>query len=242
MKKSIIILAVLALIAVGCKPKATATKSPTTSSQADTLNIKQELQQEETYNATVSLQAEETEQEYAWKKATVKDLDNDQIKDTVFFDYEKSIIVCKLSSQNFKPIESTPIEITNGFRTYVYETKNGFGFANHWMRAGYENQFRYDSKSKRIQLIGMSRYEYGNAANDGSGESSVNLLTNDYIGNWYYYDECREKLTKVPTIKAKMPLGKIYLEDFSEETYFGYAEKCAELYHIHKEKKQNTRF
>jgi curved DNA-binding protein CbpA len=161
----------------------------------------------------------------------LKDLDKDGIMDRVYI--EKNRIICRLSTQQFKEMQSQEIET---FNSGIREARNGFSFYIHWMRAGYENQFRYDSKTKRIQLIGMSRYEFGNAANDGSGESSVNLLTGDYVGDWNYSDEEREELIKIPTIKTKISFGKIYLEDFSEETFLGFADKCAELYHIHKEK------
>jgi hypothetical protein len=86
-----------------------------------------------------------------------------------------------------------------------------------------------------IPLIGMNLYEFGNAANDGSGESSVNLLTDDYIGNWHYYDHEKDKLIAIPPIKTKMHFEKIYLESFSSDTYFDYATRCAELYHKYKE-------
>jgi hypothetical protein len=81
----------------------------------------------------------------------------------------------------------------------------------------------------------MSRYEFGNAVQDGSGESSVNLLTGDYIGNWNYFDIVTDRLVKIPTIRKKMKFKPIILEDFSDDTYFNYAEKCAELYNRQKE-------
>jgi len=170
----------------------------------------------------------------------VKDIDNDGKNDTVFIHVEKSTIVCKLSTLNYESISSKPIEILNE-PSGIIETKNGFAFFNDWMRAGYKNQFRYNSKTKRIQLIGMSRYEFGNAANDGSGESSVNLLTGDYIGNWNYYDMEKDSLIKIPTIRTKMKFKTINLEDFSDETYFNYAEKCAELYHKYKKITMNKK-
>jgi len=163
-----------------------------------------------------------------------KDLDNDNINDSVYINKENSTIVCKLSSRKFKGITSKPIEILN-FSSGVTETKNGFEFFNDWMRAGYKNQFRYNEKTSQIQLIGMSRYEFGNAVNDGSGESSINLLSKDYIGNWNYFDPEKDELLKIPTIRAKMKFGIINLEDFGEEVYFGYSDKCAEIYHKHKE-------
>jgi len=170
----------------------------------------------------------------------VKDIDNDGKNDSVFVDVEKSTIVCILSTLNYKSVSSKPIEILNE-PSGITETKNGFEFFNDWMRAGYKNQFRYNTQTKKIQLIGMSRYEIGNAANDGSGESSVNLLTGDYIGNWNYSDQETDILIKIPTIKTKMKFKNINFEDFAEETYFNYAEKCAELYHKHKKIRMNKK-
>ncbi|MES2775551.1 MAG: hypothetical protein V4722_15350 [Bacteroidota bacterium] len=159
----------------------------------------------------------------------VKDLDNDNINDTVYIDAISSKIVCRLSTQQFVKMQSKAIEELNE-QSGIVTTKNGFEFYNNWMRAGYRNQFRFSAKEKKIQLIGMSRYELGNAANDGSGESSVNLLTNDYVGNWNFYHEKKEALIAIPTIKTKLILPKTHLESFSEETFFGYAGKCSALF------------
>ena len=140
----------------------------------------------------------------------VKDIDNDGKQDTVFVNVEKSTIICKLSTLNYKSVSSKPIEILNE-QSGIIKTKNGFAFFNDWMRAGYKNYFRYNSKTKKIQLIGMSRYEFGNAVHDGSGESSVNLLTGDYIGNWNYNDIEKDNLIIIPTIKTKMKFKTINL-------------------------------
>ena len=83
----------------------------------------------------------------------LKDIDYDHIKDTVYVDSVESTIVCKLSTNHFKPISSKPIEILN-WPSGVVATKNGFAFFNDWMRSGYKNQFRYNAKTKKIQLIG----------------------------------------------------------------------------------------
>ncbi|GAA0721296.1 hypothetical protein GCM10009430_22400 [Aquimarina litoralis] len=173
-----------------------------------------------------------------------KDIDFDGVEDTVYIDPDKSTIVCLLSSIQFEKIESKPIDILNE-QSFIKDARNGFYFENHWMRAGYSNQFRYDKKNGKIRLIGMSRYEFGNAANDGSGESSVNLLTSDYIGNWHYYDMTANnnegELVKIPSIKTKMYFDKIYLEDFNDEVYFGFADQCSELYYAHREKIKKQR-
>jgi hypothetical protein len=86
------------------------------------------------------------------KNYLVKDIDDDNVKDTIYVDLEKSTIVCKLSSNGFKEISSKPIGILN-LQSGVIETRNGFEFFNDWMRAGYKNKFIYNNKTKKIQLI-----------------------------------------------------------------------------------------
>src|SRR5690554_3383922 len=136
----------------------------------------------------------------------VKDIDFDGINDTIYVDTEKGVIVCQLSTRNFQTIESKPISINE--HAHISETKNGFKFSHPEMRSGFSAQFRYDKNKKRIRLIGMKIYSFGNAAQDGSGEASVNLLTNRYIGDWNYYDYLANdeegELISIPTIKAKM--------------------------------------
>jgi len=182
---------------------------------------------------------------FSFAQKLVKDIDFDGKQDSVYMDEKESRIVCRLSSQNFKKIKSKPIVILNEMSGIV-DDKNGFAFFNDWMRAGYKNQFRYNKKTKKVQLIGMSRYEFGTVVGNGSGESSVNLLTNDYIGNWNYFDDFANneegELVKIPTIKTKMKFKEINLEDFEEDTYFGFADRCSELYYQQKEKMQKKRY
>ncbi len=75
--------------------------------------------------------------------------------DTIYIDYNTSKIVCKLSSTNFKKIESKEIEMLADTSS-IREAKNGFIFSTDWMRAGYENQFRYNKKTIKNTF---NRYE-----------------------------------------------------------------------------------
>ncbi len=167
----------------------------------------------------------------------VKDLDGDGINDKVYLDPARSVLVCELSTQNFRKVESYPVDYFSE-NARLEPTRNGFEFRNNFMRAGYGAQFRYSSFLEQMQLIGMSRYEFGNAANDGSGESSVNLLTNNYIGNWNYYDPNANggegELKKIPSIKVKMLFPTVKFESFGDEIVYDYMERCAELYEKNK--------
>ena len=165
----------------------------------------------------------------------IKDLDGDLIKDTVTFNAEKGMIICKLSTQKFKPIRSQP-DLTDEMQSGVQETKSGFEFIVNYMRAGFAHQFRYEPKDKKVRLIGMSMYNFGPASNDGSGEGSVNLLTNTYIGEWYHYDDPKSKLIKMPTIKSKMVFPKIYLDNYSGSYLNEFQKKSNALYYQYKKK------
>lgn len=167
------------------------------------------------------------------QKMINKDLDFDGISDRVYVDSIEQKIVCELSTQNFIPNKSKSLGEVND-QSGVIISKDGFSFIVNWMRAGNTNQFRYNKTTQKIQLIGMSRYEFGNAANDGAGESSINLLTSNYIGNWNFYDYLANneegESVKIPTIKKKVKMETINLEDFGEETHIDYSGICASLF------------
>lgn len=166
-----------------------------------------------------------------------KDLDNDGIADSVVFDYDYFRIICKLSSKKFKQVASKPIPELSS-HTYISETKNGFELIVPYMRGGFSNQFQYDKSTKNIQLIGMSRYELGAGPGDGSGESSINLLTGNYTGNWNYFDYQADSLIRIPTIKQKMFFKSQSLQNYDGQLQSAYGNKCAALYEEHKKKMQ----
>lgn len=162
------------------------------------------------------------------KDLLMKDLDNDGVKDEIIFDGKNTQIICKLSTQNFTAIRSQKLEDLND-SSGIELTKNGFQFYNHSMRSGYYCQFRYNPVEKKIQLIGMSRYNLGGASQDGSGESSVNLLTNKYIGEWIRFDNKSKTHTKLPTIKKTFTIARIYLEGFSVKQPDDFVDFCDNL-------------
>lgn len=161
----------------------------------------------------------------------IEDIDGDNIKDSIYSSNEA--IIHKLSTKKFHPISIDLIDNYGG-SFYIIKTRNGFQYEINYRKAGVKAQFRYNLNSEKIELIGMSRYEFGNASNDGSGKSSINILTNDYIGNWKYYDLDKKELMALPTIKTKMVLPKINLSEFNEEYLDVYSMKCSELYHKYK--------
>lgn len=158
----------------------------------------------------------------------IKDIDFDTISDTVIINRINSTLEVKLSTQNFTIISSRNISFEEA-NAGIEETKSGFKVYMGWMRGGYASQFRYSKIYRKIQLIGMNRWQAGPANNDGSGESSVNLLTGLYIGNWNYFDETRMKLIKIKTIKAQINFPLIYLENFNNKVTDYYQHTCDAL-------------
>lgn len=169
----------------------------------------------------------------------VKDMDGDGIRDTVRIECvlqsdstldNYTYIACRLSSLQFEEMQSRkifiPYWIFLEIRLGILSTKNGFEFFVNYTRDGKKAQFRYDKQAKRIQLIGMSRYETGNR----KGKSSVNLLTGNYIGEWHAMDYSLDRQFRIPTIKTKMDFGTIYLEDFNEEIFSEYYKRCSSLF------------
>ncbi|MEO5911321.1 MAG: hypothetical protein ABIP95_10560 [Pelobium sp.] len=174
-------------------------------------------------------------QEFNTNDTLKLDLDFDQKTDTVVFDRVKAIISCKLSTQNFKKVQSQELGFEEP-QSHIRVSAGGFTYSVPWMRAGYHADFAYNKIDKKVQLVAMDRYEFGPANNDGSGESSIDLLTNEYLGDWNYYDLKHEELVKIPTIKRKMIFPKTYLNNFGDEIPYEYSAKCADIFNQEKAK------
>ncbi len=155
------------------------------------------------------------------------DMNGDGIADKVWL--EEEVILCKLSGNENVLVKSKPIDQIADNVSF-HAAAGGFYFNVNYMRAGFSVQFRYNKKTGRMETIGMSRYEFGPASNDGSGESSVNLLTHDYVGNWNYFDMEENNLKAIPEIKTKMKLKKETLDQFDGSLSDTYITRCSELF------------
>lgn len=160
----------------------------------------------------------------------VKDFDGDNKKDTVRIDSDNNILICALSTQKYKKVKSKEIQKLN-FGNTLLATKKGFEFWNDFDRSGFKCVFEYNFKAQKMQLIQMRRvddvlvYNYGEKY---KGSSSVNLITNKYVGN--FYEVQNNKVVKIPTIFTDMIFAKTYLETFSDRLCFEYEAKCLALY------------
>lgn len=163
----------------------------------------------------------------AQDKSLSADFDGDRIPDKVYVDAQDGVVVYELSSQGFKPVKSSGFEDSG--EIFFENAKGGFKVKITQMRAGGAYQFRYAQDAGKMRLIGMERYEFGPASNDGSGKSSVNLITGKYVGEWNYFDERRNKLIKMPTIAKSMNFQRVYFDTFKDE-FTIYSDKDAAYY------------
>lgn len=100
------------------------------------------------------------------------------------------------------------------------KTKPGtLRIASKGMRGFSYYTFRWDAPAKDFRLIGYDTESFGNAANDGSGSSSLNLLTGDFVAAFNSYDEKKETLVALPKVRKKVKVDRrIHLQKFDEES------------------------
>lgn len=152
----------------------------------------------------------------------IKDLDEDHIRDSVYFDYENSVVVCRLSSRDFEPVKSRSIE----HYVIVLDTESGFSLRYGSFLGGWTNKFRYEPETEKVRLIGMRRDV--RVLGCQNGDSCIDLLTGEYTANWTFIDPSGDEL-EIPEIKTVLPFPDIYLEDFGEDISDGYSSKCSEV-------------
>jgi hypothetical protein len=112
---------------------------------------------------------------------------------------------------------TTPTITMGGDENSLSVKKNVLTISSQFMRGENYFKFRYDSKLKKIILIGYDNTQYGNATQDGSGSSSYNLLTGNYVANWNSFDEKKNKLIALPPISKKLPIKTYPLDKFSDD-------------------------
>ncbi len=150
----------------------------------------------------------------AQQQPVITDMDGDGIVDTAFLAEGAGKILCALSSHKFKRVSSKKIYLSN--MNDFYESKNGFSLDIHYNRTDNGYQFMYDKKAGKMRLIGYTCNYLGDITQDGSGGSSINLLTNTYIGNTNHYDEKKDKLIEGRQETIKVKSLPIYLDSFDD--------------------------
>ncbi len=85
-------------------------------------------------------------------------------------------------------------------------------------------KFRWDKPAMDFRLIGYETESFGNAAHDGSGTSSLNLINGDFIAEYNSWNEKKQDLVTLPKVKRKIPVSKkMYLKNFGDDMDEGLA-------------------
>lgn len=158
----------------------------------------------------------------------VKDFDGDSKKDTIYIDSDEKRLVCILSTNEYKERRSLPMQILNFGNTLV-ATPKGFEFWNNFNRSEYGNEFQYNTVLKKMQLIKMTRIE---SVGEINGKSTINLLTNEYEGDFKfsknYIAGARTQNTykNLAKISTKMEFPQTFIDTFSDLINYEYEKKC----------------
>lgn len=103
--------------------------------------------------------------------------------------------------------------------SYLEFVKNVVVLHSTGMRAFSTWRFRYNAALRNFQMIGWDTESFGNGANDGSGTSSLNLLTGTFIAKYNSWDRKQGKLIALPVVSRKVKITRrILLTDFGEDS------------------------
>lgn len=163
-------------------------------------------------------------------------LDMDGEGDFIWYDVADSAIVLRLSSRGYEDFSVRyPLAVEDGYPRdhLLIGDKGEFLVMSPGMRCYEYDAYRYETVSGRFRLVKCLHKNYGNAANDGMGTMSLDLLTGIFTGEWTYYDYEAEKLVPLPKVTVLVDNPPIYLDgdrDFrfpGDELYGNYKEAYA---------------
>ena len=183
-----------------------------------------------------TLYLKEGYQPYSKEMYQSKDFDGDGTRDFILAvfksdskDYESGTITLQVYKQkedtNFELVsESGSLEdLLLGGNGRLSIKKNVISVHLGQMRYDNEWKFRYDKKYDDYVLIGSEYNSYGNAANDGSGNRSINYLAGKRIDQFNEFDYEKEELIKLDPVTIKVPSTKekpVFLKDFNADSSF----------------------
>ncbi len=153
---------------------------------------------------------------FAFAKDTiVKDLDGDGKFDKISINQETKTIIYLLSSLDYKKQTSLPFDELSKDAA-LEETKNGFKFENNIGNTVFTSFFRYNKKENNIELVALKRKIISNDYSAENGESSFDTVSKEFIGKWNRLDQTTNKVIALPTLKAKIDLENVSLNQFND--------------------------
>lgn len=152
-----------------------------------------------------------------------KDLDHDQVQDSVFYDKHEGTLTVKLSSRDFQSVSGRPFpanmyhwaedqSVSAAGKDFSVEMD--FLGANIFTRN--RTLFEYDKREKKIRLKKMRITSSGSG---NSVEASVNILTNAFQAQWVLYDRQDQIRDSLPVIKTRMDFPDIFLAGYDGRAF-----------------------
>ena len=76
--------------------------------------------------------------------------------------------------------------------------------------------FRYNKKENNIELVALKRKIVSNDYSTENGESSFDTVSKEFVGKWNRLDQSTNKVIALPTLKAKIDLENVSLNNFND--------------------------
>lgn len=148
------------------------------------------------------------------------DIDGDGKQDKIEILKHNDVVSvrCKLTATN-RAYKSKPFPFSKNNST-LEKRKNGFLLKGSPYLEELRYQFRYDKKSKQVELIGLDyNHLTKNIQRSTNSKNSINLLTNKFVGEWEYFNSKTKEFMKLPTFKSKFQTNKFYLTSDIEKLF-----------------------
>ncbi len=149
------------------------------------------------------------------KQSIVKDLDGDGKFDKVSINFETNKIEFLLSDTEYKKQSSLAFNELDR-NTKIEKTKKGFKIINKIGDVLFTSYFRYNRQTKKIELSAIKRSIVSDDYSKENGESTFITATKEFIAKWNSLDKSSNKVIALPTLKTKIDLDVISLNDFND--------------------------
>ncbi|CAM3387237.1 hypothetical protein OBK20_05675 [Empedobacter falsenii] len=164
------------------------------------------------------------------KGFVVKDFDGDGKFDKVSINFETKRIEFILSSSDYeKQCSLTFVELDPNAR--IEETKKGFKMTNTIGNATFVSYFRYNRQSRRIELAAIKRTVVCADLTKENGETFFLVSTKELVAKWNSVDSVSSKVITLPTLKTKIDLESISLNNFNDSFLNKFNQLSVVFYH-----------
>lgn len=144
-------------------------------------------------------------------KESIEYIDNDNILDSIYFNFQNQTMVFLLSSSDYKPMV---IEIEkmldDATKNSINIFKGGIEFTSSTMRTDASSTWIYEEATGKFRLSHLHKDYHGPLEHS---TIECDCLTNEFTGSWSYYDPAVDSLVTLPTVDLHLYNPAVYLND-----------------------------